>query len=131
MSVSLYVNNKQKIYRVHKLVMLTFIGPVQEGLEIRHLNGNPQDNRLENLKYDTHSENMLDRYRNHKVYTKLSKDEIKEIAYLIIKNGGASFAYQKKLAQKYKVNSRTIRAIRDRLQEKGANYKWLTRELYT
>lgn len=45
---------------VHVLVAESFIGPKPEGLEVRHLNGNPEDNRVENLAYGTRSENVLD-----------------------------------------------------------------------
>ncbi|QBI97752.1 HNH endonuclease [Mycobacterium phage Zeuska] len=45
---------------VHTLVMEAFVGPRPEGYEIRHLNGNPDDNRLENLQYGTRSENAED-----------------------------------------------------------------------
>lgn len=49
---------------IHRLVMLAFVGPCPEGLEVRHLNGNPVDNRLENLSYGTRSENQLDAVRH-------------------------------------------------------------------
>ena len=45
---------------VHRLVAAAFIGPCPEDMEVRHLNGNPGDNRLANLAYGTHAENMQD-----------------------------------------------------------------------
>jgi len=45
---------------VHELVLLAFIGAPLPKHECRHLNGNPADNRLENLKWGTRSENILD-----------------------------------------------------------------------
>lgn len=48
---------------VHQLVMLTFVGPPPEGMEVCHNDGNPANNALENLRYDTRSENILDEYR--------------------------------------------------------------------
>jgi hypothetical protein len=45
---------------VHELVLLAFVGPAPIKHECRHLNGNPADNRLENLKWGTRSENILD-----------------------------------------------------------------------
>ncbi|WP_180965600.1 NUMOD4 motif-containing HNH endonuclease [Corynebacterium xerosis] len=45
---------------VHTLVAATFIGPRPDGMQIRHLNGDPTDNRPENLAYGTHAENMRD-----------------------------------------------------------------------
>lgn len=49
---------------IHILMAEAFIGPRPEGMEVRHLNGDKTDNRLENLAYGTHSENMLDTVRH-------------------------------------------------------------------
>lgn len=59
--VRLSVNANQRLWRVHRLVMLAFVGSCPEGMEVCHENGDPTDNRLGNLRYDTHSSNMLDR----------------------------------------------------------------------
>lgn len=45
---------------VHELVLLAFVGEKPHKHECRHLNGNPSDNRLENLKWGTRRENILD-----------------------------------------------------------------------
>ena len=55
--VGLYSKGRMKHYRVAKLVYEAFVGPVPEGMEIDHLNGNNTDNRLENLRACTHKEN--------------------------------------------------------------------------
>lgn len=47
---------------VHRLVLEAFVGPAK-GMECRHLNGNPADNRLVNLTWGTRLENMADRTR--------------------------------------------------------------------
>jgi hypothetical protein len=52
------------IRTVHSLVLLAFVGDRPTGQEVRHLNDVKLDNRLENLAYGTHSENMHDRVRN-------------------------------------------------------------------
>lgn len=54
-------DGKTKCYQVHKVVLLAFVGPCPDGLQVRHLNGIPDDNRLENLMYGTLIENMQDR----------------------------------------------------------------------
>lgn len=56
----LTVNYKQDSFFVHRLVMMAFVGPRPEGMEICHNNGDATDNRLVNLRYDTTSENHLD-----------------------------------------------------------------------
>lgn len=57
LKVHLSVNGKAKKRLVHRLVMRAFIG--ESNLEVDHLNGNKQDNRLSNLEYVTTSENQL------------------------------------------------------------------------
>ena len=47
-------------YGVHRIIAWTFIGPQAEGIEVRHINGDGLDNRLENLCYGTKSDNMQD-----------------------------------------------------------------------
>ena len=46
---------------VHRLIAAAFIGPCPEGMEVRHLNDVPSDNRAENLVYGTRKENVNDR----------------------------------------------------------------------
>ena len=43
---------------VHRLVLETFVGPCPEGMECDHRNHNTADNRIENLAWITHSDNM-------------------------------------------------------------------------
>lgn len=62
--VNLYRDNRPHLELVHRLVLEAFVGPCPPGLECRHLNGNPTDNRLENLAWGTHTENMADRTRH-------------------------------------------------------------------
>ncbi|MGP9720952.1 NUMOD4 motif-containing HNH endonuclease [Corynebacterium sp. AOP40-4SA-5] len=47
--------------RVHRLVMAACVGPCPEGMEVRHIDGDPTNNRVGNLQYGTRSENMDDR----------------------------------------------------------------------
>ena len=49
---------------VHALVLEAFVGPRPDGMEACHNNGDPADNRLENLRWDTRRENALDRIRH-------------------------------------------------------------------
>ena len=51
----------QCIRTVHTLVLEAFVGPCPPGMECRHLDGNPANNRLVNLRYGTHAENMADK----------------------------------------------------------------------
>lgn len=58
--VGLYKNRRPHRRLVHRLVLETFIGPCPVGMEACHNNGNRQDNRLANLRWDTHSNNVKD-----------------------------------------------------------------------
>lgn len=62
--VELNRNGKPACFQVHRLVLAAFVGPLPEGKEVCHNNGNPGDNRLENLRYGTRSENQLDRVKH-------------------------------------------------------------------
>lgn len=53
--------------RVHRLVMYAFKGPCPSGKEVSHENHDPSDNRLENLSYVTHSENMRHSYKSGRI----------------------------------------------------------------
>jgi hypothetical protein len=56
----LYVAVAGKHYRAHRLVAEAFLGPCPEGMQVCHINCIRHDNRIENLKYGTPSENALD-----------------------------------------------------------------------
>ena len=53
----------RKVFRVHRLVAAAFLGPT-EGLLVRHLDGDPTNNCLENLRWGDASENAYDRVRH-------------------------------------------------------------------
>ena len=71
---------------VHSLVLETFVGEKPDGMECRHLDGNPRNNNLWNLCYGTGAENWGDRRRHGtatgvhaggKKLTPMQVDEIK------------------------------------------------------
>lgn len=54
---------KGKARMVHRLILETFVGPRPQGMECRHLDGNPANNHLTNLCWGTRDENFADRVR--------------------------------------------------------------------
>ena len=66
---------------VHRLVALTFIGPCPKNCEVLHNNGDPLDNRPENLRYDTHSENLRDIYLQGRKRKKLTAEDVHQIRF--------------------------------------------------
>jgi len=57
--VGLCRNGKSVLMTTHSAVMLAFVGP-PNGLVVRHLDGNKENNHLSNLAYGTSSENAYD-----------------------------------------------------------------------
>lgn len=60
----LRVSIKQKSYSVHKLIYEAFYGEIPRGMVLDHINGIRDDNRLENLRCVSQSENMHNAQRN-------------------------------------------------------------------
>lgn len=64
-SVSIRVDGKTKTVRIATLVATAFVGPKPEGrYEVCHNDGNPQNNRKENLRWDTSAGNKADMLRH-------------------------------------------------------------------
>lgn len=62
--VSLCRNSKRREYLVHRLVAMTFIGPIQDGMEVCHEDGTRLNNCVENLRIDTRKGNSADTIRH-------------------------------------------------------------------
>ena len=53
-----------KLRSIQRIVLESWVGPCPEGMEACHNNGVRTDNRLENLRWDTQSENHKDAVRH-------------------------------------------------------------------
>lgn len=62
--INLALGNQKRNFFVHALVLAAFVGPRPDGLQIRHLDGNPLNNTLQNLAYGSASENTRDAVRH-------------------------------------------------------------------
>lgn len=114
------LNNKDrgKTWRVYVLVALTFIGERPEGYHICHKDGNQNNNKLDNLRYDTNSQNQIDIYRkgNKSSLGKLSIDQVLEVRRLY-----ATWDYSLQvIANIFGVTKRTIACVVRRI-----TFKWL------
>lgn len=58
---------RRRKLRVHHAVLLAFVGPCPDGMECRHLNDDPTDNRLANLRWGTRTENRADAEANGRI----------------------------------------------------------------
>lgn len=93
---------------VHQLIARTFIGPRPDGMDVCHNDGDPTNNRAENLRYDTRTNNILDVYRNGGRWRKLSLEDVRAIL------NEPSTVTGKSLAKKYGISAQVISKIRSR-----------------
>lgn len=100
---------------VHQLVMLTFVGPVPEGCEVCHNDGDPTNNALENLRYDTRSENIKDVLRQGGRWQKLTCEDVREIRQMIKKGYKG-----KEIAERFSVSQNCVSTIKT-----GRAFAWL------
>ena len=85
LEVGLWKARKKPTKRIHRLILETFVGPCPDGMEACHNNGIRIDNRLENLRWDTRSNNAFDAivHRTFIGNTKLNLRQAHIINYLL------------------------------------------------
>lgn len=109
------VRLKGKKYDVHVLIAITFIGIRPTKQDIRHLDGNPQNNRVDNLAYGTRKQNILDVFRNGEKWKTFDLATVNRIRQ-ILDTGLMTLA---EIARAFQVSPRTISNIRD-----GRTFEW-------
>ncbi len=57
-------NKKTCKKTIHRLILEVFVGPCPLGMQACHNNGNPTDNKLNNLRWDTPKNNHKDRIKH-------------------------------------------------------------------
>ena len=108
--------NLPKNVYVHRAVLLAFVGPCPDGMEACHCNGDRTDNRLCNLRWDTHRKNCNDRILHGTTgigeknpAAKLTSIEVREIRRL--KSIGVR---NLSIARQFKITGSTVEAIQHR-----------------
>ena len=114
--VSVVLGHGAKGSPVHQLVALAFLGPAPAGCEVCHNDGNPKNNKLDNLRYDTRTENILDEYYAERTPKgKLGINKVREIRELI--QAGYTGA---EISRMFKVSQTQVSRIK-----LGRTYAWL------
>lgn len=111
--VCLARGGKSKRWYIHRLVLLSFVGPQPERHEAAHLNGRSDDPRLENLKWATHAENM-EHARIHgtmPVGEKSKKSKLTDAAVRDMRDLAGSGVAICQLAARFSVDRGTVRRI--------------------
>lgn len=117
---------KQTPLVIHRLVLSAFVGPAPEGHYGNHINGDKADNRLCNIEWVTHAENIKHAYDTglHGRYSgsaasaaKLTEGQVADILQRI-----ANREYRKDIALLYGIGLKTIDQI-----VSGNNWKHVPR----
>lgn len=107
---------------VHHLVLDAFVGKRPDGCECAHNNGNPADNRIDNLRWDSHLNNIRDKAKHgtHKSHPGASHPMCvcSEEQVLSILNASES---QTELAHKFGISQPAVSDIKT-----GRSWGWLT-----
>jgi hypothetical protein len=108
--VFLTKNGVTKGITVHKLMATTFLGERKENMQVRHLDGNKENNNLSNLIYGTALENAKDRKLHLKTAfgEKIGSSKLSAQDVLNIRNSNLS---QKELSKKHNVSIANISMI--------------------
>ncbi len=123
--VGLTRDGKQKQFPVHQLVLLAYAGPHPEGKpHTRHLDGDPLNNRLENLVYGTAKENALDTVRHGRVRRGLRTrcGKLTEAQAVEVYRQAKTNVPHRLIAARFGISASTVGAILA-----GRAYGWVTK----
>lgn len=80
--VALCKNGKKKLFTVHRLVVMAFIGAIPKGMVVNHINENKLDNRVENLEIVTQKQNLSHGTRPERVSKTMEKVKSKKVTLI-------------------------------------------------
>ena len=109
--ISLFKNNIQKNFRINRLVAQTFLPNPESKPEINHIDGNKQNNYVDNLEWVTHSENMKHAYKLGLCFQKGEKNNASKLTnndVLMIHGLYLSFFSKRELALLFNISISNI-----------------------
>jgi hypothetical protein len=111
--IDLQVEGKRVAPYIHQLVLEAFVGPCPPGLEGCHNDGNPGNNFVSNLRYDTHENNQADMVKHGRSnrgerasWSILKESDIPEV-FRLSRQG----LNQREIGEIYGVNQATISSV--------------------
>lgn len=107
---------------LHRLVLEAFVGPRPEGMQCRHIDGNPLNNNLSNLCWGTQAENEADKIKHgtHMSGTKIPSSKLNAAQVVEIRRSNLT---QRELARIYGVGQAQISRIK-----RGVH--WISKDAY-
>jgi hypothetical protein len=92
-TVRLSVNGKQRTCFIHRLVAVAFLDAEIDKHEVNHINGVKTDNRVKNLEWVTHAENMQHAYATGLCVAngKVVVDDIHEVNYKSVREAAEAY----------------------------------------
>lgn len=125
--IPLSINGKSKTFRVANLVAIAFMGK-RKGLEVDHINGIRDDDRLSNLRWVTHKENCNNiiflnnqKSRNLKINSKYIKPLIQICPNTGIEKEWMSLSDACRVLN---MDMSTVSKVCRGLRDKAYGYKW-------
>jgi hypothetical protein len=113
---NLRIEGNVKLVYFHTMILWAFVGPCPDGMECRHIDGNPLNNRIDNLVWGTPKENVADQFRHgthalgaKRQCTKLTEDQVRAI-----RKAHAAGKRMSVLAREYHVDPWNVNCIVNR-----------------
>jgi len=107
-TLSLHGVKKQKT--VHRIVLEAFVGAAPDGTEGCHWDGNPRNNKLDNLRWDSRANNIQDAIR-HGTSTKKSGSTLTPAAVRDIRASKALGVSNREIAEQHGTTREAVYAV--------------------
>lgn len=124
--VTLSLDNKQRTFKIHRLVARTFIPNPENLPQVNHINAKRYDNRPENLRWCTTQQNTKwrDEQKQHRLRKKVVCKETRKVFETSYSAAEWLIRTHRTQSTNYKTISNTIRRACDIKEKKAYNFHW-------